>query len=172
MKKPVYFVQTNSVFGSDVKSAYLPYSIGTIAAYSWADERIKSAYSLEKFIFIREDPDKIVAEMKNPYLVGLSCYVWSMEYNKALAQKIKAVYPDCIVVMGGHSISPDAHELRDYGYVDILMHGEGEEPFKELLLALLDGKPLDGVSNISFRNDAGEIVHTEIKVPTDISDYP
>lgn len=172
MKKTVYFVQTNSVFGSDVRSAYLPYSIGTIAAYSWADERIKSAYSLEKFIFLREDPDKIVADMKNPYLVGLSCYVWSMEYNKALAEKIKATYPECIIVMGGHSISPDAQELRDYGYVDILMHGEGEVPFQELLLCLLDGKSLENVPNISYRNTDGEIIHTQMIAPPDISDYP
>lgn len=165
-------MQTNSVFGSDVRSTYLPYSIGTIAAYSWADERIKSEYSLEKFIFLREEPEKIVSEMKKPYLVGLSCYVWSMEYNKVLAQKIKEAYPDCIIVMGGHSISPDAHELRDYGYVDILMHGEGEEPFKELLLCLLDGKSLDCVSNISYRRADGSIVTTEKTLPPDISNYP
>ena len=89
--KNVYFVQTNSVFGSGVRSAYLPYSIGTIAAYAWADERIKKEYCLKKFIFMRDDIDTIVASMEEPYFVGLSCYVWSMEFNKALAQKIKEI---------------------------------------------------------------------------------
>lgn len=112
--KNVYFVQTNSVFGSGVRSAYLPYSIGTIAAYAWADERIKKEYCLKKFIFMRDDIDTIVASMEEPYFVGLSCYVWSMEFNKALAQKIKEKFPSCLIAMGGHSISPDAREMEEY----------------------------------------------------------
>lgn len=169
--KNVYFVQTNSVFGSGVKSAYLPYSIGTIAAYAWADEKIKNEYCLKKFIFMRDDVKKIVDGMENPYLVGLSCYVWSMEFNKELAQKIKEKYPECLIVMGGHSISPDAKELKAYTYIDFLTHGEGEVPTKELLLALCDGTPLESVRSLSFRKN-GEVITTEPAPVCDISDFP
>ena len=169
--KNVYFVQTNSVFGSGVKSAYLPYSIGTIAAYAWADEKIKNEYCLKKFIFMRDDVQKIVDGMENPYLVGLSCYVWSMEFNKELAQKIKEKYPECLIVMGGHSISPDAKELKAYTYIDFLTHGEGEVPTKELLLALCDGTPLESVRSLSFRKN-GEVITTEPAPVCDISNFP
>ena len=169
--KNVYFVQTNSVFGSGVKSAYLPYSIGTIAAYAWADERIKNEYCLKKFIFMRDDVQTIVDGMENPYFVGLSCYVWSMELNKELAQKIKEKYPDCYIVMGGHSISPDAREMQAYPYIDFLTHGEGEVPTKELLLALCEGTPLEKVNGLSFRKN-GEIVTTDPAPVCDISDFP
>lgn len=169
--KNVYFVQTNSVFGSGVKSAYLPYSIGTIAAYAWADERIKNEYCLKKFIFMRDDVQTIVDGMENPYLVGLSCYVWSMEFNKELAQKIKEKYPDCFIVMGGHSISPDAREMEVYPYIDFLTHGEGEVPTKELLLALCEGTALEDVRSLSFRKN-GEVITTEPAPVCDISDFP
>lgn len=169
--KNVYFVQTNSVFGSGVKSAYLPYSIGTIAAYAWADERIKNEYCLKKFIFMRDDVQTIVDGMENPYLVGLSCYVWSMEFNKELAQKIKEKYPDCFIVMGGHSISPDAREMKEYSYIDFLTHGEGEVPTKELLLALCEGTALENVRSLSFRKN-GEVITTEPAHVCDISDFP
>lgn len=169
--KNVYFVQTNSVFGSGVRSAYLPYSIGTIAAYAWADERIKKEYCLKKFIFMRDSVDSIVASMENPYFVGLSCYVWSMEFNKALARKIKEKYPSCYIVMGGHSISPDAREMEEYPFIDFLTHGEGEVPNKELLLALADGTPLENVRGLSFRKNA-EIITTEPAPVCDISDFP
>lgn len=169
--KNVYFVQTNSVFGSGVKSAYLPYSIGTIAAYAWADERIKNEYCLEKFIFMRDDVQTIVDSMENPYLVGLSCYVWSMEFNKELAQKIKEKYPECFIVMGGHSISPDAREMEAYPYIDFLTHGEGEVPTKELLLALCEGTALENVRSLSFRKN-GEVITTEPAPVCDISDFP
>lgn len=169
--KNVYFVQTNSVFGSGVKSAYLPYSIGTIAAYAWADERIKNEYCLKKFIFMRDDVQTIVDGMENPYLVGLSCYVWSMEFNKELAQKIKEKYPECFIVMGGHSISPDAREMEAYPYIDFLTHGEGEVPTKELLLALCEGTALEDVRSLSFRKN-GEVITTEPAPVCDISDFP
>ncbi len=169
--KNIYFVQTNSVFGSGIKSAYLPYSIGTIAAYAWADERIKSEYSLKKFIFMRDDPQKIVDEMDNPYLVGLSCYVWSMEFNKVLAQKIKEKYPSCLILMGGHSISPTADEMKKYDYIDFLTHGEGEVPTKNLLIALSEGAPLENVNSLSFRKD-GKVITTQPEPVCDISDFP
>ena len=63
--KNVYFVQTNSVFGSGVKSAYLPYSIGTIAAYAWADERISNEYCLKKFIFPIDNNEQMFYNIKN-----------------------------------------------------------------------------------------------------------
>ncbi|MBQ8575883.1 MAG: radical SAM protein [Clostridia bacterium] len=169
--KNVYFVQTNSVFGSGVRSAYLPYSIGTIAAYAWADERIKNEYCLKKFIFMRDDVDTIVDGMDEPYFVGLSCYVWSMEFNKALARKIKEKYPDCLIVMGGHSISPDAKEMKEYPYIDFLTHGEGEVPTKALLLALCEGAELKNVPSLSFR-EGTKIVTTENAPVCDISDFP
>lgn len=169
--KNIYFVQTNSVFGSGVKSAYLPYSIGTIAAYAWADEKIKNEYCLKKFIFMRDEPQKIVDGMEKPYLVGLSCYVWSMEFNKVIAQKIKEKYPECLIVMGGHSISPTADEMEKYPYIDFLTHGEGEVPTKELLLALSDGSDLEAVNGISFRKD-GRVVTTQPAPVCDISDFP
>lgn len=169
--KNVYFVQTNSVFGSGVRSAYLPYSIGTIAAYAWADERIKNEYCLKKFIFMRDDVDTIVDGMDEPYFVGLSCYVWSMEFNKVLAQKIKEKYPDCLIAMGGHSISPDAKELEQYPYIDFLTHGEGEVPTKALLLALCEGTSLKNVPSLSFRSGI-EIITTENAPVCDISEFP
>ena len=169
--KNVYFVQTNSVFGSGVRSAYLPYSIGTIAAYAWADERIKKEYCLKKFIFMRDDIDAIVASMEEPYFVGLSCYVWSMEFNKALTQKIKEKFPSCLIAMGGHSISPDAREMEEYPYIDFLTHGEGEVPTKELLLALSENVPLEQVRGLSFRKD-GKVIINEPAPVCDISDFP
>jgi radical SAM superfamily enzyme YgiQ (UPF0313 family) len=170
--KNIYFVQTNSVFGSGVKSAYLPYSVGTIAAYSWSDERIKKEYKLNKFIFMRDDIETVAGSMESPYAVGLSCYVWSMEYNKALAKKIKEMYPDCLIIMGGHSISPDGIEMQKYDYIDFLIHGEGEIPTKELLLALAENSKISAIDGISYRGKNGEIITTKPSRVADIADYP
>lgn len=171
MKQNVYLVQANAVYGESVKSAYLPYASGCLAAYAWADDRIRERYRLGRFIFTKENIDEAVASLEFPFLVGFSCYVWNMEYNKRFAAKLKERYPETVVVFGGHNVRPDGSDLNDLPYVDLVMHGEGEQPFKRLLLALAEGTDPAEVDNLSFR-DGDRIVTTKYTVPCDISDYP
>ncbi|MBQ6119956.1 MAG: radical SAM protein [Clostridia bacterium] len=90
-------------------------------------------------------------------MVGFSCYMWNMEYNKVLARKIKSRFPSCTVLFGGPQIPDDTSVLEACPFVDVLIHGEGEVPFLRLLRALRDGAPLDGVNCVSFRGAEGPV---------------
>lgn len=171
MKKSVYFIQANPVYGEDDKTVYIPYAIGCIAAFAWADERISSHFRLGKFIYTREPVGSVVAALDSPFLIAFSCSVWNMEYNKALAKSLKNTYPNCLIVFGGHHVSPDAADLKDYAFIDILVHGTGEETFRDLLLALDDNRSLDTVANLSFRMENGTTKTTE-KQLSHTPDYP
>lgn len=171
MKKTVYLIQASAVYGESIKTAYLPYAAGCLMAYAFADEKIKKNYVPGRFIFTRENIDEAVASLDEPYLVGFSSYIWNMEYNKIFAKKIKEKYPGCIIAFGGHNVRPDGSDLEDIPEADIIMHGEGEETFKALLLAFLDDTPLTEVNNISFRSK-NSIVTTERKLSDSIEDYP
>ena len=169
--KNIYLVQVSTVYGEgEKKNAYLPYAAGCIAAYSWADEKVKAEYKLGKFVYTRENIEKAVEKLDNPYLVGFSCYIWNIEYNIAFSKVLKEKYPDCITVFGGHHIAPDSHQLSEIPTADILIHGGGEEAFREILLALAENRPLSDVDNISFRGENG-FVTTEKKNP-ETTDYP
>ncbi len=165
-RKNIYFVQVGFAFDS---SLYLPYAVGTLAAYAFADDGIKNEYSLCELIFKREKLDSIVSRLDEPYLVAFSCYIWNFEFNKALAQKIKAAYPDCHIVFGGHSISETDLPLNT-DYIDIFMFGEGEESFAALLKALPNGD-LSTVPNIAYRR-GGELTHTERNQFPSLDNYP
>ncbi|MCR5688917.1 MAG: radical SAM protein [Clostridiales bacterium] len=169
--KKVYLVQASAVYGESVKSAYLPYAAGCLAAYAFADEAIRREYELGRFIFTREDIDTAVASLEDPYFVGFSSYVWNMEYNRRFARKLKEVYPDTIVAFGGHSVRPDGSDLDTIPEADIIMHGEGEEVFRSLLLTFASGGDLGEVNNISYRKN-GVTVTTEYRVPPTIENYP
>ena len=171
MKKNIYFVQVSAVYGESVKTAYLPYASGCLAAYAWSDGTIADNYNLGRFIFIRENIDCAIESLDNPYLVGFSSYIWNMEYNREFARRLKQRYPECIVLFGGHNVDPCGKDLDEMPWCDIIMHGEGERPFKELLLALAEGRSLSDVSNISYREN-GKTVTTEKTAPCDIEDYP
>ena len=65
--KNVYFVLANISYG---KALYFPYASGCLAAYAWADEEIRGAYTLAGFIYKRDDIDVALAKLKDPAVVA------------------------------------------------------------------------------------------------------
>lgn len=165
--KNIYFVQVG--FGFD-GSVYLPYAVGTMIAYCRQDAEINNTYNFKDIIFKREKLENALKKIENPYMVGFSCSVWNMEYNKTLAKLVKEKYPECIVVFGGHSVNENSELLVTEDYIDILMLGEGEETLHSLLLNLSTGT-LHETKNIAFKKN-GETVKTERAYRLDISKYP
>ena len=166
--KNIYFTQVGFDFDGSV---YLPYAAGTMAAACLADEELKTEYVFPDFIFRREKLSSALDKIKDPYIAAFSCSVWNMEFNKALAKKIREKYPECVIIFGGHSVKEnDVSLLEQEPYIDILMFGEGEKTFAEILRALPDGD-LHRVDNIAFRND-GDCVLTQRSTVADISGYP
>lgn len=170
--KNIYLVQANAVYGDKVKSTYIPYAIGCLAAYALSFPEIKEEYSFQKFIYTRLPVNTVLSQIQNPYLVGFSSSIWNNEYNKALAKRIKEEYPDCIILFGGHQVSPDEKEsFREYPYADIIIHGGGEEAFKDVLLHLKNELDLSSVNNISVKYSDGTIKSGD-RINPDTPDYP
>ncbi len=170
--KNIYLVQANAIYGDKVKSTYIPYAIGCLAAYAFSDKQIKESYSLGKFIYTRLPIEKALSQLDSPYLIGFSSAIWNNEYNKVFSKAIKEKYPDCITVFGGHQISPDADEaFREYEHADIIIHGGGEEAFRDILLTLKNGEDLTKINNISVKKKNGDIISGKI-IPPSTPDYP
>jgi len=137
------------------KSVYLPYAAGCIAAYSFAKQDIRNEYRLCDFIFMKSPIQDVISTLDNPFVIGFSCYMWNIDYNLSLAKAVKEKWKDCIIVLGGPQIPDDFDVLAQNPFADILIHGEGEHSFYELLKALADGEDLQNVHNISYRSAHG-----------------
>jgi len=169
--KNVYFVQVNDFYGNQRKSTYIPYAAGCIQAYLMHIDVINSRYNFGRIVYCRDEVEDIVSRFIDPYMVLFSCSVWNTEFNKALARVVKSKYPDCYITFGGHHVSSDLSFLEETPYVDFVIHNAGEEPAAGLLENLALNKPLEGVSNLSFRKNDGTPVTTPI-LPQTGSDYP
>ncbi len=169
----LYLVQaSNTYVGRNFRAAYLPYAVGLLTAYAFEDETIKSEYAFKRFIFTREKTDEVVQSLDAPAVVGFSNYIWNTQYNLVLAEKIKKAYPECIIIFGGHNVPPDNSFLEKYPFIDYLVHGEGEEAFKALLLEFCkDEKDFSKISNISYRVGENEFAKTETEILCRL-DYP
>jgi len=153
MSKYIYFVQANAIYGEVKKSVYIPYATGCIAAYAFDDEKIKKEYRLGGFVYTRMNLDKATDKITDPYIVAFSCSTWNTEYNRKLSEKIREKYPETIIIFGGHNVTAGTKMLEENSNIDILIHGEGEIVFKNILTALMNNQSLSTVSNISYRDN-------------------
>lgn len=169
--KNIYFIQVDVSASLGTQSAYLPYTVGILAANAWTSNIVKEAFTMKEFIFLREEIQTVVARMDTPFIAAFSNYCWNTEYNKALACAIKNRYPECTIVFGGHNIPDDFTFLEDYPYIDILVHGEGEDTIKQLFEALATMQPLSDVANISYRSDNHQYVRTQTRCQRNL-DFP
>ncbi|MBQ7639226.1 MAG: radical SAM protein [Clostridia bacterium] len=147
-KKNVYLAQPSYMSSN---SANFPAGIGALAAYAWSFEDVDKRFLLKDIIFLREKQSEVLERVTEPFLFGFSCYMWNIEYNKALAKKIKEHFPDCVILFGGPQVPDDDSLLRSFSFIDVLIHGEGEIPFLRLLRALRDETPLFDIPGLTFR---------------------
>ena len=155
-KRNLYLVQFNYKYG---KGIIMPYSVGVLWSYANQFSSIKKAYKLKDIICIRDEPDTIVDSLESPDVVAFSVSVWNYEISLAVANKIKKQYPDCLIVLGGPHV-PDkvGNFFIENSFIDILVHGEGEVIFREILekrAILLDKSDLKGIEGASFKIDGG-----------------
>jgi putative methyltransferase len=141
MKKNLYLLELSDVFANQV---YLPYCSGVVASYAFSKEQIKNEYELKDWFYYRQPPEDILEKIENPSVVGFSCFIWNWNLNLKIAKELKQKYPECLIVFGGQQ-QPLADRVGnffdDHPYVDILVHGEGEETFVEILLEKLKDSP-------------------------------
>lgn len=152
-RKRVYTFQPS--FGS-AGQYYLPYAAGALLAEAFSHADIDAAYDNAGIFFKRDRLKDLVGRLDSPDIACFCCYVWNFEYNKAAARLIKERYPDCTVIFGGHQVARGPALLESEKYIDITVHGEGEEIFTMLLRSFLAGARLNTVPNIDYR--AGDTI--------------
>lgn len=167
-KKKIYFVQPNTLLGNSV---YFPYAVGVLASYALQFEDIAAEYELAGIVFKEDSREEVMNCIDEPFIVGFSNYFWNYKYNLDIAKMLKERYPECTILFGGHQIPRNTGFLEDYPFIDLLIFGEGEIPFTNILRALASDGDLSAVCNIAYRDKNGTIVKTEDKFEG-VSNYP
>ncbi len=92
--------------------------------------------------------------------VGFSCYLWNIKKTLRICRLLKKNNPQIKIFLGGPEVSPRAEEiLLKERAVDIVVRGEGEAAFLELVEAFSQGSILlSRIKGISFRK-VKKIIH-------------
>lgn len=93
-------------------------------------------------------------------IVGISCLTPSANITYSIAREIKSIYRDIVIISGNIHASFFAEEILRNRDIDIIIHGEAEYIFLEIVKSLLENKPLNSIKGISFKEN-GRIIHNK-----------
>lgn len=122
-----------------------------------------------------KDPTMSIASdlyQRKPDIVGFSLYIWNIEESIRVMQVLKKVNPDIIIVAGGPEVTYDYdYWLERVQEIDVIVIGEGERSFKQLLEALKNQHSLSSVSGIAYREE-GQLKFTAPGPKLDLRELP
>jgi radical SAM superfamily enzyme YgiQ (UPF0313 family) len=138
---------------------YLPYAVAMLEAY--ARRHLASPESIEFRvpIYRRMSINAAVEQFEICDVVGFSTYVWNYEISLEIARRLRARDSRVLIVFGGPHVPNNAAVfMAEHPWIDLAVHGEGEQTFTEILDRLSD-RDWSRVDGISYR-DADATVKT------------
>jgi anaerobic magnesium-protoporphyrin IX monomethyl ester cyclase len=152
----------NERFGG-ILSRYIPVGIpvalGVLSAYlkKWGVKNLRVLdEEIEKITI--ENVHKKLSGLDRPLIVGITVLTSQAGRAYEIARMIKAVEPDCTIILGNVHVTTLPQEPLDMGVADFVVRGEGEETLRELYYAIRDGNNWEQIKGITYKNEDGEII--------------
>jgi anaerobic magnesium-protoporphyrin IX monomethyl ester cyclase len=118
---------------------------------------------------VRATVDRLLTSIA-PDIVGLSVMTFQRVTARRIISLIRAQAPSATIVVGGYdpSLAPDEWTHPSLG-VDVIVRGEGDLTFRDLIRALERNAPLDGIDGIWFRTASG-FQRNRLRAPARLAD--
>ncbi|HBL40766.1 MAG TPA: hypothetical protein DDY98_04040 [Ruminococcaceae bacterium] len=89
---------------------------------------------------VNNQPETVVSSLytENADIYAFSLYIFNITFARRVASDLRKAKPNCVIIIGGPEVSNDDAVLEKEPYADIVMRGEGEEAFCDVL-RLWDG---------------------------------
>lgn len=108
-----------------------------------------------------------------PDIIGFSCYCWNIGKVLDICRILKRIFPEIKVVLGGPEVGPIGTKyLKENPYLDVVVKGEGEITFTEVLKYYLGEGRLQELNGISYRLN-GQVFENPERLPIeDLGEIP
>ena len=155
-----------------INAKYIHSNLAVYCLKAYADKKYRDEVSLAEFT-INNREEQILEKIyeKRPKVVAFSCYIWNIETVLSVAENLKKVLPEVMIILGGPEVSYNAGEiLCNYPFVDLVMRGEGEETFLEFLDCYIEkSRELSDIAGLTYRKD-DEIINTPDRGVMDLNE--
>jgi radical SAM superfamily enzyme YgiQ (UPF0313 family) len=131
-------------------------ALGYLKVYALKDTFIRENAEIEIIDFDTEmlNVQQVVYYLSQirPDIVGFSSYCWNIDKVLDTARIIKTIYPQIQIVFGGPEVGPIGPKyMRENHFIDVIIKGEGEITFAELLKHYLGKGRREEIAGISYR---------------------
>lgn len=127
-----------------INAKYIHSNLAIFSLKAYADrKKIPGAEIILKEYTINNYVEDILQDLyeEKADVVIFSCYIWNISFVRELAAELKKVSPDVKIWAGGPEVSYAANKfLMENPTFDLIMQGEGEEDFSELIRLTVEEK--------------------------------
>ena len=142
--------QFNHIYNNRI---HFPYSIALLAGYVKTQKNIHKHFRFEKTFVFRDNLDSNIEQCKDTDILLCSCYVWNWQITTRFAKEVKKINPECTIIFGGPQIPNHIEDFfKEYPFVDIAVHGEGEFIISNIFEAYLKDRNYTNVNGISTKD--------------------
>ena len=176
-KRKVYLVMQNA-WDSDLLT--MPLALGYLKAYAEADPNLSRAVDIRIFNYSRRATvSQMAVDLFSdpPDVLACSVLGWNYDNFGRLSDTFRQVRPGGWCVFGGNHVSHQAHRVfQRYPSVSLVVNGEGEITFRDVLAAHVADRPLEAcvaIPGVSLRHEDGTIVTAPERARlTNLDDVP
>jgi anaerobic magnesium-protoporphyrin IX monomethyl ester cyclase len=152
-------------------------ALGYLKAYALNDEFIRQNAQIEIIDFDTEmlSVQQVVYYLSEnrPDIIGFSCYCWNIDKVLDTARIMKTIYPQIQIIFGGPEVGPVGPKyMNENHFIDVVINGEGELTFHELLSHYLGKGRMEEIKGISYRLNGQVIENPERPPIEDLSEIP
>lgn len=127
-----------------INAKYIHSNLAIFSLKAYADrKKIPGAEIILKEYTINNDVEDILQDLYEAKadIIIFSCYIWNISFVRELAAELKKVSPEVKIWAGGPEVSYAANKfLMENPAFDLIMQGEGEEVFSELICLTVEEK--------------------------------
>ena len=135
-----------------INAKYIHSNLAIFSLKAYADrKKIPGAEIILKEYTINNYVEDILQDLyeEKADVVIFSCYIWNISFVRELAAELKKVSPAVKIWAGGPEVSYAANKfLEQNPAFDLIMQGEGEEVFSELIRFVVEDKHFAGEDNV------------------------
>src|ERR1700733_9646123 len=115
---------------------------------------------------------RVLEELKDALCLAVSLVTGPMiKETVQIARTAKQLYPDKPIVLGGWHPSLLPHQTLAADYIDVVVKGQGEEAFLEIVQRIEAGESMEGVEGAGYKQD-GRIIFNKPRALKPIREMP
>ena len=137
-----------------------PHIPATLHSYAEQFEFVRDTFSFYPYFFhTKKGVESLVNQIESPGVVASNIVSWNFNRSHKFLKLAKMKHPTCLTIAGGNNTPAKLpmDYFKNHPYIDIVVHGEGEVTFTEILRLIselqstnFDREALMKVDGISF----------------------